>query len=160
MTYRRERGAFARSYPVLASAVTKHTSRRPAAGNGHHKPIALVDDDPSVRRALARLLMTMDFGVAVFCSAEEFLAQAKPGAFASLILDIGLPGMSGLELYALLTARGDDLPIIFISAAPDALREARARAGGSSRVLCKPVDPGLLAEAVAQAQLPTHAANA
>jgi FixJ family two-component response regulator len=159
LTYRWERGALARSFPILASAVTKHSART-SAGNGHRKPIALVDDDPSVRRALARLLGTMDFGVSAFCSAEEFLAQAKPGAYASLILDIGLPGMSGLELYSLLAARGNDIPIIFISAAPEALREAASRTGGCGRVLCKPVDPGLLAEAVTQAQQPSHATKA
>jgi FixJ family two-component response regulator len=107
-------------------------------------PIALVDDDPSVRSALERLLLAMGFRVSAFCSAEEFLTRKDSGDFACLILDVHLLGMSGLDLSAQLAETGSKLPIIFMSAAADAPGAVSARTDGKGLLLVKPLDADVL----------------
>lgn len=125
-----------RKYPIKARTVpTRH-------------PIALVDDDPTVRRALQRILSTMDYAVSPFASAEEFLAAEQVGQFRCLLLDIQLRGLSGLELYAQLTAEHRLIPVVFISASADGLRAARAAAGEDSEVMLKPLDAESLKAAI------------
>ena len=111
-------------------------------------PIALVDDDPTVRRALQRILSTMDYAVSPFGSAEDFLADGQIGQFRCLLLDIQLRGLSGLELYAQLAAEKRLIPIIFISASADGLRAARAAAGPETEVMLKPLDAENLKAAI------------
>ena len=101
---------------------------------------ALVDDDPTVRRALQRILGSMDYAVSPFGSAEDFLASHPHGQYGCLLLDLQLCGLSGLELYARLEQQDSVLPVIFISASPDALRSAEAAAGPESLGLLKPLD--------------------
>ena len=107
-------------------------------------PIALVDDDPSVRSALERLLLAMGFRVASFCSAEEFLTRTDATDFACLILDVHLLGMSGLDLSRQLDESGSELPIIFMSAAADAPGAVSANTGGKGILLVKPLDADVL----------------
>ena len=78
--------------------------------------VAVVDDDPSVRKSLDRLIRSVGLDVRVFASAEEFLKSASPLKPHCLILDVGLPGMSGIELQRHLLARSSNVPIIFITA--------------------------------------------
>lgn len=113
--------------------------------------VAVVDDDASVRRGLARLLRSADLQVHTYASAAEFLDTGLPIAPACVILDIHLGGMSGLELLARLHASGSDLPVIVITAHDDAqAREATARAGCTA-YLRKPLDAKVLLEEVAAA---------
>jgi FixJ family two-component response regulator len=78
--------------------------------------IALVDDDPSIRRGVARMLELSGLQVTTFASAEALLAEDAAGAFDCLVLDIHLPGLSGPECYGGLRSRGDAPPAVFITA--------------------------------------------
>jgi FixJ family two-component response regulator len=110
--------------------------------------LAVVDDDSLTRRALERLLVTMGFAVAAFPSAEAFLEHAEPDGFRCLLLDVQLRGMSGPELSTHLAARGQTIPILFISAATDAEALVRIATGGRATVLSKPLDAEQLRSAL------------
>ena len=77
--------------------------------------IYVVDDDEAVRNSLRWLLESAGYRVVTYSTAEHFLAEYRPAAAACLVLDLGLPGMSGLELQQELSRRGRPLQIIFIS---------------------------------------------
>jgi FixJ family two-component response regulator len=103
-------------------------------------PVAfVVDDDYRVREALASLISSVGLRVAVFNSAAEFLESEKPDAPACLVLDLQLPGASGLELQQQL-ANGDGPPIIFISGHGDIPSSVRAMKAGAVEFLPKPFD--------------------
>jgi FixJ family two-component response regulator len=112
-----------------------------------------VDDDPAVRRSLVRLLETMGFASADFASAEDLLASGLAHTLCCLLLDVELRDMSGPELYVHLMESRAGLPVIFISAAPDAETMVRARTGGPVQVLAKPVDADYLRAVIARALL-------
>ena len=78
--------------------------------------ISIVDDDISIRKSLDRLIRSADLGVLVFASAEEFLNSAHPRKADCLILDVQLPGMSGIELFHHLSIHKYKVPVIFITA--------------------------------------------
>jgi FixJ family two-component response regulator len=78
--------------------------------------VSVVDDDVSVRRSLDRLIRSVSLEVRVFASAEEFLDSDHPRKADCLILDVRLPGMSGIELHRHLLARRCNVPVIFITA--------------------------------------------
>jgi FixJ family two-component response regulator len=81
--------------------------------------VSVVDDDVSVRKSLDRLIRSARLGVRVFASAEEFLNSDHPCGADCLILDVRLPGMSGIELHRHLLASRCDVPVIFITAHDD-----------------------------------------
>jgi FixJ family two-component response regulator len=113
--------------------------------------VAVVDDDASVRRALARLLQSADLRVYTYASATEFLETGIASNPECLILDIHLGGMSGLELLSRLRELGYNLPVLIITAHDDApAREAAAR-GGCAVYLRKPLDAKVLLEEVVTA---------
>src|SRR5688572_31944968 len=78
--------------------------------------VAVVDDDVSVRKSLGRLIRSVRLDVRAFASAEEFLDSAPDPKPDCLILDVGLPGMSGIELHRHMLARRSNVPTIFITA--------------------------------------------
>ncbi len=108
--------------------------------------IAIVEDDASFSRALERLLQASGFETQTFTSAEGFLAGPAPGSYDCLILDVHLPGMSGLDLFHHLAASAPNRSAVFISAQDeDGVREEAARTPGCS-FLRKPfVSAALLA---------------
>jgi FixJ family two-component response regulator len=102
--------------------------------------ISIVDDDHSVRESLARLIRSVGFGVQVFGSAEEFLGAPAGRLADCLILDIRMPGMSGLDLQEQLAVTDRELPVIFITAhGSDQGVRARALAAGAVDYLLKPL---------------------
>jgi FixJ family two-component response regulator len=102
--------------------------------------ISVVDDDHSVRESLARLIRSVGFGVQVFGSAEEFLDAGRDHKTDCLILDIRMPGMTGLELQQELSAADRDVPVIFITAhGSDQEVRARALRAGAVDYLLKPL---------------------
>jgi len=98
----------------------------------------VVDDDPSVRKALARVLRADGFHVDVFASAEEFLGHPPPDAPACLILDVRMPGLSGLDLQRTLAEKQSGLPVVFITGHGDIPMTVRAMRAGSVDFLPKP----------------------
>ncbi len=103
-----------------------------------HLLLAVVDDDQSVRAALRSLLRSFGFEVELFPSAEDFLALARADSFACLIVDVSMPGMSGLDLLQLLLAEGYRVPTIIMTALDDPTAHLRAIDYGAEVVLRKP----------------------
>jgi len=110
--------------------------------------VSVVDDDESVRESLPDLLGEFGFNARVFSSAEEFLASDCLDRTSCLILDIAMPGMSGLDLQRELQLRGQKIPIIFITALKDEAKRARALEQGAVRILLKPFSDTALLEAL------------
>jgi len=110
--------------------------------------VAIVDDDRSVQSALKDLMESAGLLAQCFGSAEEFLKSDQRNQTASLVADIRMPGMSGLELQAQLKAEGSRIPIIFITAHGDAKMKMRAMKAGATEFLSKPVDNEVLLEKV------------
>jgi len=100
--------------------------------------VAVVDDSESVRESLPDLLEQSGFAAAAFESAEAFLESEARDAIDCLILDVGLPGMSGPDLQRELIRRGDRIPIVFITAQGDASLRPRLVARGAVTCLFKP----------------------
>lgn len=112
--------------------------------------VGVVDDDASIRHALARVLAVSGIRARTFSSAEQYLSQAGPDEPSCLILDVHLPGRNGFELRDVLEARGSVPPIIFISALDEkALIRLSGRAE-APRCLQKPFDSRALLSIVRQ----------
>nr|WP_228486268.1 response regulator [Paludibaculum fermentans] len=100
--------------------------------------VSVVDDDESVRESLPDLLREFGFAAKTFSSAEEFLASDSVGATGCLILDVGMPGMSGPELQRELQLQKKQIPIVFITAHGDETVRPRLIAQGAVECLIKP----------------------
>jgi RNA polymerase sigma factor (sigma-70 family) len=100
--------------------------------------VFVVDDDASVRDALKRLIRSVGLQVEVFASAQEFVQRRRPAVPGCLILDVRLPGVSGLDFQSQLAAANIGIPIIFISAHGDIPMSVRAMRGGAVDFLTKP----------------------
>jgi FixJ family two-component response regulator len=108
--------------------------------------VFVVDDDEFVRIALRRLIGTAGFEVRTFKSAKEFLSAPLPDASGCLVLDVRMPGFSGLDLQQELAARNIDIPIIFLTGHGDIPTSVRAIKAGAMEFLTKPFnDQNLLA---------------
>jgi two-component system response regulator FixJ len=116
--------------------------------------ISIVDDDPSVRRAIRRLLQSAGYSVEAFATAGDFLASGPPGRSACLVLDIRLGGMTGFDLQEQLAADRSDIPIIFITAHDDVPTRQRVQQAGAAGYLPKPFDGADLLAAVQSAAGP------
>lgn len=108
--------------------------------------IAIVDDDQSAREATVDLVRALGFAAAGFCSAADLLESEERRQMACLIADVQMPGTSGLELYAQLTASGTPIPTVLVTAYPDDAMRRRAMEAGVDFYLEKPLEAeGLLA---------------
>lgn len=121
--------------------------------------LLVVDDDPSVRRSLARLLRSAGYAVETFGSASELLAREPLSTPGCLILDVRLPGLSGLDLQAMLRAAGTEKATIFVSGLGDVPTSVRAMKEGAVDFLTKPIDDTQLLEAVERALAHDRAAR-
>ena len=110
--------------------------------------VSVVDDDESVRESLPDLLRELGYSVRAFSSAEEFLASDCVGETRCLILDIAMPGMTGSDLQQELTVRGQEIPIIFITAQADETVYQRLLEQGAVECLFKPFSDTALLEAL------------
>ncbi len=102
--------------------------------------VFIIDDDPSVRRGVTRLVRAADLNAEPYPSAEEFLASGKAGEPGCIVLDVRMPEMTGPELQAELGKSEHCLPIIFLSGHADVPIAAQAMKGGAVDFLTKPVD--------------------
>lgn len=110
--------------------------------------VFVVDDDASVRTAVEDLLRSVGLAVRTFGSTQEFLQSKLPDAPACLVLDVRMPGQSGLEFQRMLTATGIHLPIIFISGHGDIPMSVRAIKSGAIEFLTKPLHEQELLDAI------------
>jgi FixJ family two-component response regulator len=117
--------------------------------------ISIIDDDDSVRESLRRLMRSVGFAVNVFASAEEFLDSDRLRNTDCLILDVRLPGMSGLELQRHLKTGHSEIPIIFITSYEDDEVRARALNAGAVDYLLKPFNDEDLLNAIDAALKPS-----
>jgi FixJ family two-component response regulator len=113
--------------------------------------VYLIDDDESVRTSLARLLAAEGYAVSTHPSAEDFLSRHDPGAPGCAIVDLGLPGMDGLEIQQSLRSGGVARPLIFLTGRGDIPSSVQAMKAGAVDFLTKPVDASVLLSAVADA---------
>ena len=114
--------------------------------------VFLIDDDPSVRRALARLIKSAGYQVETFGSARDFLdREARGEGAACLVLDIRMPGLSGLDLQRELQAADATLPIIFITGHGDVPMSVQAMKAGAVEFLTKPFGDAVLLTAIRNA---------
>lgn len=113
--------------------------------------VFLVDDDASVRKSLARLVKTAGYEAEVFASVPDFLARAPYDGPCCLVLDVRMPGLTGLDLQEALRVAGQRLSIVFITGHRDVPVSVKAMKAGAVDFLTKPVDAETLLEAIRQA---------
>jgi FixJ family two-component response regulator len=107
--------------------------------------VFVVEDDASVREALAGLIRSAGWNVEVYVSAHEFLARPRADGPSCLVLDVGLPGLSGLDLQSRMAELHQDIPIVFITGHGDIPMSVRAMKAGAVEFLTKPfIDQDLL----------------
>jgi FixJ family two-component response regulator len=139
---------------VQARSLTCFTGMRMPTGLDQQRQRAIVfvvDDDASVREALGSLLRSAAWNVKTFASGIEFLEQVWPQTPACLVLDVRLPGVTGLELQRMLADRGDRRPIIFMTGHGDIPMTVRAMKAGAVEFLPKPFGDADFLDAVEQA---------
>src|ERR1700736_352824 len=105
---------------------------------GQASIVFVVDDDPSVRRAIKRLVESVGLHVELFGSATEFMNSSRPDVTSCMVLDIRLPGISGLDFQRELVQAKNEIPIIFITAHSDIPITVRAMQAGAVEFLTKP----------------------
>jgi FixJ family two-component response regulator len=113
--------------------------------------VSILDDDESVRRSVANLLLSVGFAVAVFDSAESFLRSSPPENTTCLVLDLEMPGMNGLSLLAQLRKTGRQIPTVILTAYGDDAARKRAMRAGATAFLDKPFASAELVEAIRDA---------
>jgi FixJ family two-component response regulator len=106
----------------------------------HSMTICVVDDNPSVCKALSRLIKSAGFKVKTYDSAQEFLNDGLSRDSDLLVLDVRMPGMNGLDLQNHLAALGYAIPIVFITAHEDSIAKTKAMAAGAVAFFQKPFD--------------------
>ena len=113
--------------------------------------VFVVDDDAAVREALCGLIRSIGLNAEAFASAQDFLRSPRPDAAACLVLDVRMPGLSGLDLQRELAGSGERIPIIFITGHGDIPMSVRAMKAGAVEFLSKPFRDQDLLDAIGQA---------
>jgi len=124
----------------------------------HAHIVHVVDDDDAVRQGLCALLASVGVEARAYASAADFLAAASPDMTGCIVLDVRMPGMSGLELQQLLTARSISLPVIIVTGHGDVPMAVRAMKGGAADFLLKPFNEQELLDRI-QVCVEAHAAT-
>jgi FixJ family two-component response regulator len=122
--------------------------------------VFVVDDDRSMRESLQMVMRSVDLRAQTFASPQEFLTAARPDAPGCLILDVRMPGSSGLDLQRQLVDARIDIPIIFLTGHADERVSVRAMKAGAVEFLTKPVSDQELLDAVHQALARSRASRA
>ena len=118
-------------------------------------PIGVIDDDPSVRRAVRRLLKSYGYAPSVYESPRDFLDHVDTAPqFCCLIIDLCMPGMSGFELQEELKRRGVRTPFIFVTGEDDEHTRERAQRAGATGYFTKPFEDTALLGAIERARSP------
>ena len=135
-------------YAEPASTLPFTEGRRCPMAKREERLICIVDDDASLRRSLANLLMSVGFRVTTFESAEAFLTAAERHRIGCIVLDVRMAGMSGLELLRHLAGSGTRMPAVMLTAHGDDETRRRALEAGAVAFLEKPVRTEALLDAV------------
>jgi FixJ family two-component response regulator len=135
----------------MAQLDARHGKFNISAMAKNPRSIAIVDDDPSVLKALARLLGTRSFATRTYLSAPRFLAALPEAPPDCLIADLQMPEMTGLELQLTLARRGVQIPTIIITAHDEAGMRERCKSAGAIAYLVKPVSDTVLFAAIVAA---------
>jgi len=131
---------------------TKAASHNSPRATPNADPLVIViDDDSSFRRSIQRLIRSAGFKVVVFASAEDYRSSRSSETAACLILDVRLPGVSGLELQRQLVTAGEEIPIIFMTGHGDIPMSVKAMKAGAIEFLTKPFREQELLDALQQA---------
>src|SRR5262245_37189974 len=109
--------------------------------NDDERVICIIDDDVSAREGMASLAQSAGFHVQTFTTAQEYLTEQRDWVPACLVLDIAMPGLSGIDLQSELLRRGIDVPIVFVSGHADVSLSVRALKAGAADFLTKPFEP-------------------
>ncbi len=117
-------------------------------GKSDRPVISVVDDDESLRRSLSNLLRSVGFGVETFASADEFLRSAQRENTGCLVLDLQMPGMSGLDLLRQLAFRDSRIRVVILTAHGDEETRRRSLQAGAVAFLDKPFHSDALLDAV------------
>ena len=113
--------------------------------------VFVVDDDPSVRKSLTRVLTRAGYTVETFASARDFMARAPSAGPCCVVLDVRMPGLTGLDLQEALGGAGHPIPIVFITGHGDISMSVRAMKAGAVDFLTKPFDVASLLAAIERA---------
>jgi FixJ family two-component response regulator len=113
--------------------------------------VFVVDDDASVRKSLGRVITAAGYTVELFASAQEFLACAPPTGPCCLVLDVRMPGVTGLDLQKTLAEAVHRVPVVFVTGHGDISMSVTALKGGAVDFLTKPFDKKALLDAIARA---------
>jgi FixJ family two-component response regulator len=113
--------------------------------------VLVIDDEPSVRKSLTRVLASAGYTVEAFASAEEFLARPSYPGPCCLVLDVRMPGLTGIQLQKMLGARRRRVPIIFVTGYADVPMSVEVMKAGAVDLLTKPVDDQALIAAIRRA---------
>jgi FixJ family two-component response regulator len=113
--------------------------------------VFVVDDDPSARKSLRRLLASAGYAIEAFASAREFLARERHAGPCCLVLDVRMPGLTGLQLQEALAAAGRRMSIVFVTGHVDVPMSVKAMKGGAVDLLTKPFDAKDLLKAIQRA---------
>lgn len=129
------------------------TGRRgdPVTGEPPVPSVFVVDDDPSIRTALQRLLASVGLPCETFANAQDFMQRVRQPVSGCVVLDVRMPGASGLDLQRMLIEHGLDLPVVIVTAHADVPMTVRAMKAGALEVLTKPFDDQALIDAVQHA---------
>jgi FixJ family two-component response regulator len=119
------------------SVISVPPTNSPAA-TGIEPVVYVIDDDPGIRQALARLFRSVELRTELFQSANDLMQRELPSVPSCIVLDVRLPGLSGFELHAELTKADIRIPIIFVTAYGDIPMSVRAMKGGAIDFLTKP----------------------
>jgi len=110
--------------------------------------VIVIDDDPDIRNALQGLLETVDLPTALFATASEFLASKRPQGPCCIVVDVRLPGLSGLDFQQELVRENNPIPVIFITGHGDIPMSVRAMKAGAVEFLTKPLRDQELLDAI------------
>jgi FixJ family two-component response regulator len=122
--------------------------------------VHVIDDDGSMRNAVARLLEAEGYEVRTYASAGDYLLKPPQPGSGCVVLDLQMPGPSGLELQEALQRQADPLPVVFLTGRGDIASSVRAMKSGAVDFLTKPVQPAVLVQAVETALLRDRSARA
>lgn len=120
----------------------------PSRSDDNEPTVLVVDDDPSVRRALTRVIRAWGWHAEVFAAASDFLQAVGRVRFGCAVLDVRMPGMTGPQLHERMVREGISLPVVFLTGHGDVPTGVQAIKKGAVDFLCKPVDGSVLRDAL------------